>query len=77
MFIAIPKTVVTTWCHRPWDEVLAAAEAGIDGLSVETASPRLWLGRDSDNAPERPDVAFFRKGDHRLSGRAVLFQQNY
>lgn len=38
-YVRCPKAKRDVWRHRPWAEVLAAAESGEDGLSVE--APRL------------------------------------
>jgi hypothetical protein len=38
-FVRCPKAKRDTWWHKPWAEVIAAARAGEDGLSVE--APRI------------------------------------
>lgn len=34
LFVCVPRAVCASWWPRPWAEMLASAEAGVDGLVV-------------------------------------------
>src|SRR5688572_8337163 len=77
LYVSVPRAVFTDYWHRPWVEVLAAAERGEDGLTLETVIPRPWQGQAGEAPPNRPDVAFLREGMlHGRSGCTLLYQQN-
>lgn len=77
--VMVPRAVAPQYWHRPWSEVLAAAEAGTDGLSVHSPrfTPMLAQPPRPDRYPNNPtqyeqelaaytrelDQAFLRCGD--------------
>lgn len=63
--VRVPRSVFQTYWHKPWAEVVAAAEAHEDGLIVE--------------APKKdPDTAYLHEGDGKWGkNKSGLFQQNW
>jgi hypothetical protein len=77
VFVSVPRAVAAHYGQQPWDDVLRAAERGIDGLAVVTERPLVWRGRPCDGSPQVPDVAFLAEGQDEWRGRTVLYQQNW
>lgn len=77
VYVMAPRAVAAMWWHEPWDVVLAAAERGTDGLSVQYGRPRIWQGPQVGYAPDPPDVAFLAQGQHEWAQKTVLHQQNW
>jgi hypothetical protein len=77
LFVCVPHSVAASYWHRPWPEVLVAAEEGRDGLTISDTRPHFWGGKLEDGAAQVPDVAFLAEGNDRFRGRTVLFQQNW
>ena len=66
-FVVVPRAVFEQYCHEPWADVVAAAQAGTDGLST--------LTDDYFSLPPfTPDTAVLRAGD---TGQCFLFKQNW
>ena len=67
-FVRIPRAQFATWWPRPWPEVLAAAEAGEDGLRVEMPDQQLYTS----------ECAYVHEGAGTWGrGKTCLFQQNW
>lgn len=73
VLVCVPRAVCERYWSLPWAEVIAAAEKGSDGITVERDLPFRYIGRMNERNP-RPDVAFLREGD---KGRTFLYQQNW
>ena len=66
-FVRIPRAHFVTWWARPWPEVLAAAEAGEDGLAID----------DSPDRSERNYAYVYEGDDSWGKGKTLLFQLNW
>ena len=60
----------------PWAEVVAAADAGTDGLNGQSTPPILWEGQ-INQMNHQPDVRVSREGTGDYKGRTLLYQQNW
>ena len=78
IYVRVPRAYAEQYWHKPWAEVLAAAERGDDGLCV-TARPKPWIGTffSERGTSSDPDVAFLAEGQEAFVGKTVLFQQNW
>ena len=76
LLVCVPRAVFAAYWPLSWIDVLAAAERGLDGLTIESDPPRHWLGHPGEPNP-RPNVAFLREGDGNWKGRTCLYQQNW
>lgn len=79
-YVCVPRDAVIAWQHRSWDEMVAAAEAGVDGLSL-AAEPKKQVPDLKSTAPGATkavdDYPFrvqgqmvFRQGQARWDGAA-------
>jgi hypothetical protein len=66
-FVEVPRALVPSYTDRPWADVVAAAEAGTDGLNVVDAD---YFGIV---AAER-ETAWLRENP---AGGCFLFKQNW
>ena len=65
-FVRIPRAQFSTWWTRPWPEVIAAAEAGEDGLALETPDR------------SRNGYAYVYEGENGWGKwKTLLYQQNW
>ena len=75
-FVRVPRSQLNDYWHLPWADVRAAALALADGLALVTDRPLIWTGPQQGEPPE-PDIAFLTEGQYDLTGRTVLYQQNW
>lgn len=67
VYVRVPRAVFQTYWHKPWAEVVAAAESQEDGLASEAPSETPWPWKDGgpqrDRFPAGPDgeVMFAKK----------------
>lgn len=83
-FVIVPRGVAAQWWSRPWSDVLAAAQAGTDGLRVyQNADVPMWRPKDKSGVLEPgwddwDSIAFLRES-HVFEGvkRTLLYKQNW
>jgi len=63
-FVCVPRDVAEAYWHRPWAEVVEAAAAGCDGLTIESPD-------------HRRGVVFLRHGDGARHETTLVYQQNW
>lgn len=73
-YVKVPRAKADAYYYEPWASLIAKAERGEDGLSVQHGRPRLHI---PDAAAAEPDVCFLCEGQHDWRGRTVLHQQNW
>lgn len=76
--VLVPRDKAPEYWFLPWSDVLAAAKAGTDGLSIRTVRQRTATQAGFEVVHDTPrDFAALREGDKHYEGRTFLYRQNW